>query len=129
MRDLTRGCSGLRAGSCQIAFALCARAAAAEPQGRQTTMRRISLVLFFVALANFFAFVIGCWVLGGDALAGKVEHGRYYVGNHGKYTEVTQREFAYSQAHAWSVFVTHPVGILSAFLAAAADRKRRQATA
>jgi hypothetical protein len=68
--------------------------------------------LFTVAWINFMWFAIETMVLGGDALNGKVEDGRYYLKLKGKYTEVSRSVWNYSYAHAVSVCVTHPVGFV-----------------
>src|SRR5436309_3291332 len=72
----------------------------------------LGTTLFFVAVANFAAFWIIGVTIGGDAINGRAEDGRYYLANHGRYTEVSESVWTYSRIHAISVFVTHPVGIL-----------------
>jgi hypothetical protein len=85
------------------------------------TRERLTRNLFIAGaafgFANFIAFGIGAAILGGDAVNGKQEGDRYYVCNHGKYTEVSQAAFAYSRIHAHSTWVTHPIAILSMLLA------------
>ena len=58
--------------------------------------------------------------LGGNAVKGKIEAGRYYVGGyqHGAkgYSEVSHAAFNYSKWHAYSVIVTWPFMILACFL-------------
>ena len=63
------------------------------------------------AFLNFASFVIIAVHLGGDALNGKVENGRYFLSNHGRLTEVSADVFSYSRWHAESVFVTHALGM------------------
>lgn len=53
-----------------------------------------------VAIVNFFAFVMALLYLGGDALNGKQEGGRYFLAQHGRLTEVSASVFAYSKWHA-----------------------------
>lgn len=86
---------------------------------------------FFIAgavlgAANFVAFAIGSAYLGGDAAAGKQEGDRYYLGNHGKYTEVSPETYAYSRWHARSIWITHPVAMLCMLLAYGANEKLKQ---
>lgn len=45
-------------------------------------------------------------MIGGDAINGYAEGGRYFLRAHGKATEVSQAVFTYSKWHAISVFVT-----------------------
>src|SRR5262245_49833891 len=66
---------------------------------RQAEMRRwagiLGATLFFVAIANFLAFCIVSLIIGGEAVSGKVEDGRYYVRHRGRYTEVSQGVWTY----------------------------------
>ena len=73
---------------------------------------RIAAALFLIAFLNFTAFWIVALCIGGDAMNGKVQAGRYYLANHGKYTEVTQCVWAYSKIHTISVWITHPLALL-----------------
>jgi hypothetical protein len=50
--------------------------------------------------------------IGGDAISGKVDGGRYYVSSRGKLTEVSSSVWHYSRAHTISVWITHPLGIV-----------------
>ena len=73
-------------------------------------------IIFLLALLNFGLFIVNAMFLGGDALNGKVEGGRYFLSNHGVYTEVNYFVFTYSKLHAISLFITHPLAILAAFV-------------
>ncbi len=84
--------------------------------GKETSPAKIICgILFGAALINFFAFVIIAILLGGDAINGMVKDGHYYLASHGRYTEVTESVFNYSRHHAYSVFVTHPIGMAAAW--------------
>jgi len=78
--------------------------------------RRVIFIAFsaiFVAtVINSFVFVAAALYLGGDALSGKIENGRYYLNSHGHYTEVSAQIFRYSEVHARSVAVSMPLAIL-----------------
>jgi hypothetical protein len=67
--------------------------------------------LFFIAFLNFTVFWIVAVSIGGDAISGRVEGGRYYLSNHGKLTEVSPRVWHYSRVHTISIWITHPLGI------------------
>jgi hypothetical protein len=67
--------------------------------------------LFIIAFVNFLAFWIAAVAIGGDALSGTADAGRYYVSNHGKLTEVSSRVWHYSRIHTISIWITHPLGI------------------
>ena len=73
-----------------------------------------------VCVLNFAVFLAGTFYLGGNAIKGKVEAGRYYVWgyHHGTrgYAEVSHAVFNYSKWHANSVIVTWPFMILACFL-------------
>jgi len=79
-----------------------------------------------ITVVNFLIFVAVAWYLGGDAVNGKMERGRYYLfgvrGENGwkVYTEVSEPVFTYSKWHAYSIFLTWPLlmagGIVSHLL-------------
>jgi hypothetical protein len=72
-------------------------------------------IAWVVAIVNFASFWIIAVASGGDAVNGKEEGGRYFLANHGSYTEVTKAFFEYSRIHSMSVWITHPIAILGAF--------------
>jgi hypothetical protein len=71
-------------------------------------------IIIRVAIVNFLLFIVISLLIGGDAINGKVEAGRYYLGNHGVYTEVNAVVFYYSKIHCLCVWITHPLAILAA---------------
>jgi hypothetical protein len=69
-----------------------------------------------VAVLNLWAFVAVAFVLGGEALNGRVDDGRYYLSNvsDGKLTvEVSQAVWAYSYVHGVSVIGSHAAMFLA----------------
>src|SRR6187551_801673 len=73
--------------------------------------------MFWLAIVNFVLFVaIAVW-LGGDAINGTTRDGRYYLMQHGIYSEVSRPVFIYSIIHTLSLFLTHPAGMFVAFRA------------
>jgi hypothetical protein len=70
-------------------------------------MKRIASIVFAIGVINFAAFVVIGLSIGGSAMNGKVEDGKYYVGNHGRYMEVSRSVFDYSLLHGYSTIVTH----------------------
>ena len=68
------------------------------------------------AAVNFVSFMIASLALGGDAVNGKIEGGRHYLGNHGQYTEVSSGVWQYSRIHGRSIMVTHPIGLISGLI-------------
>jgi len=78
--------------------------------------RRALQFMFFLCIANFAVFFFVSIYIGGDAISGKAVNGRYFVAEHGHLTEVGRAVFIYSKWQARSIFVTHPLGFLSAWL-------------
>jgi hypothetical protein len=78
--------------------------------------RRILQSGFALAVANFIIFVILATYLGGDAFNGHVKDGQYFLGMHGRYTQVSRDIFLYSRWHVISLFFTQPVGLLCAWV-------------
>ncbi len=68
-----------------------------------------------IAIVNFAAFIIINICIGGDAINGHVTDGHYYLGSHGRYTEVSRAVWTYSYYHTVSMWITH----LSVFILAA----------
>lgn len=85
-----------------------------------TKLQFILKAIFVLCLTNFLVFWIVGFFLGGGALNGKIEGGRYYLGDRAdhtsreinRFTEVSQTVFAYSLWHGRSLFITHPLLIL-----------------
>jgi hypothetical protein len=77
----------------------------------------IGAVLCCGGFLNYLVWWAICISIGGDASLGKVEDGKYFLGSHGRYTEVSESTFVYSQWHtrsAWlSLALTLPGGFLS----------------
>lgn len=76
-------------------------------------MTRVPGAVAAVAIVNFIAFVIIAILIGGDSANGRIDNGHYFVASHGRLTEVSARAFTYSQWHARSLFVTHPLGMIA----------------
>ena len=88
--------------------------------------RKIGSILFFTGLLNFAIFGVASFGIGGDALSGRAENGRYYLSNHGTLTETTHAIFVYSQVHAISVCITHPLALFGGWLSTRSKRKKRK---
>ena len=58
-------------------------------------------------IANFAAFFIASLWLGGSATNGMIEGGKYYLGQHNTFTEVSKQVFSYSQIHERMMIVGH----------------------
>jgi hypothetical protein len=81
-----------------------------------------ALAVFLGALLNFTVFCLVGMAIGGTAVTGKVEGGRYYVANHGRLTEVSREVWVYSDRHTRSTWITHPLAVL-AFVVMASSRR------
>jgi hypothetical protein len=79
-------------------------------------MQNILRAILLIAMLNFFAFWYGALILGGDAGNGKEDGGRFFVGMHGKYTEVTEGVYRYSRFHGLSLWVTHPLAMVAGLI-------------
>ena len=62
-------------------------------------MKLTARIFVCMAMLNFFAFMIHDALIGGSAGNGKVQAGKYYVGSHGHYTEVSRAAFRFSWWH------------------------------
>jgi hypothetical protein len=60
-----------------------------------------------LAAVNFAAFIIINICIGGDAINGHVKDGHYFLGSHGRYTEVSRAVWTYSYYHTISMWITH----------------------
>lgn len=69
-------------------------------------------VILIIALINFASFWIISVANGGDASNGKKEDGRFFVANHGRYTEVSSAFFECNRIQSISVWVTHSCALL-----------------
>jgi hypothetical protein len=79
-------------------------------------MRRLLQFGVFAGFLNFLAFWVAAVYLGGDAVNGKAMEGHYFLSSHGHLTEVGRNVFTYSRWHVFSVFITHPLAMLCAWL-------------
>ena len=55
---------------------------------KKRTVLKVCRMIVAIAFLNFMLLALISAFIGGDALNGKIEDGRYYVGSHGHYTEV-----------------------------------------
>nr|WP_314446492.1 hypothetical protein [uncultured Sphingomonas sp.] len=84
-------------------------------EDRWVNMSRTERLVFVGGILNFFALVaISIWV-GGDAVQGKVENGRYFVAEEGRYHEVSATFYRLNQLHVASIFLTLPLAGLMAW--------------
>jgi hypothetical protein len=90
-------------------------------QLKKSSFLKICNLVIAVGLLNFMIFAAGAIYLGGDAVNGKAEGGRYYLfgvraeAGRKVYTEVSEPVFAYSKWHVYSLFVTWPLVMAAGF--------------
>jgi hypothetical protein len=91
------------------------------------SLSKLSAVVTVVGLLDFISFLIGASFLGGDAVNGKIDGGRYYLYGpyHGMkgYHEVSHAVFDYSRWHAYSLMILWPLMIV---LSIAAERAAKR---
>src|SRR6266516_3997378 len=64
-----------------------------------------------IGFANFLLFLTISQFIGGSALNGMIQNGHYFLGEHGRYVEVSSLAYRYSQIHTYSLVVTTIVGL------------------
>ena len=78
-------------------------------------MRRVATVvstcLFALAVVNFISFSAISSRIGGTAMNGYSQDGRYFVGSHGAYTEVSAETWERSRLHGRSVGISYVLAI------------------
>jgi hypothetical protein len=96
-----------------------------------TFFERIYGIFVAAVILNFIVFVGLTMHLGGDAVNGKRESGRYYLwgynvhtGTKG-YTEVSSTGYRYSKWHVYSIFITWPIMFIGGLVAQRRKRSRR----
>jgi hypothetical protein len=97
---------------------------AAAPNVRR---RKICNLLITLAAIHFVLFVGSIVALGGDALTGKVEGERYFLGNHGQFIETSRTIFWFSAIVGRTlVYGTFPLGVLAALLRPRNESRRER---
>ena len=77
-------------------------------------LRKCLMKVGALALFNAICFLYGVALIGGSA--SHIENGRYYVNEHGRFTEVRPSTYYISKYHRWSVAITFPFGIIYFYL-------------
>jgi hypothetical protein len=74
----------------------------------------LAVLLTLAGVLNFIAFIGASERLGGSAANGYVRDGRYFVGEHGRYQEVSREAWERSQSHGQTLALTHPLAAIGA---------------
>ncbi len=73
----------------------------------------VAVVILAMTVYGLVTFVAETQQLGGDALNGHVQDGRYYVADHGRYTEVTADQWELSRSHEIRMLVMQPIAVVA----------------
>ena len=79
-------------------------------------MKKLCIIVGLVGVLNFVAYMVVTSRLGGDAINGEERDGHFYLGAHGKKTEVSRATFTLSRYHTYSLWITHPLVIICGFV-------------
>ena len=97
----------------------------------QVFVERFVTAFSALAILNFVVFLGLAAHLGGDAVGGKIEAGRYYLWGWNahtgtkSYTEVSAAVFEYSKMHVYSIFITWPIMFVASLALRVRERPRR----
>jgi hypothetical protein len=71
-------------------------------------------IIAISGIAVWFSWVATSAFIGGDAFSGKMESGKYFIGRHGNYKEVSRNVFTFNRFHGYVAWTSFGVGILAA---------------
>jgi hypothetical protein len=74
-------------------------------------------VLFVAWLFNFLIFGFVAQILGGDAVNGRAEEGRYFLADHGTLTQVSKATWLYSRFHVYGLAIHFTILLVALFFA------------
>ena len=80
-------------------------------QRLQMLISGAAIGVFTLCMLNFAVFWTSSIGIGGEA--DKVENGRFFVVSHGRHTEVSEAVWTFSYYNSRSIWITHPLGMLS----------------
>ena len=83
-------------------------------------------ILASVALLNFASFIVGHFILGGSAMNGYIKDGRYFLGNHGAFVEVSREVWSYSYYHGNFMWMTQGAVLIGGAIYMNRKRKKPQ---
>jgi hypothetical protein len=87
-------------------------------------VNRICNVVAAICIANWFAWALISFCIGGTAFNGKVEGGNYFFLNHSRYIPVSPSVFEYSKVHGYAAFTGLGVGALAAITKTLVNRRK-----
>ena len=90
-------------------------------------MKRTACIVFSLCWLNGCAFFVHTSVVGGGASIGRIENGKYYVGSHGRYTEVSRSTYRCCWWHELSFAATTLIALFIGLDQALSRKRRNQA--
>jgi hypothetical protein len=76
----------------------------------------ICRTIVWIGLANFAAFMLLDAHFGGSALNGKIDGDQFFLGDRGRYVEVSRNVYEFSLRHGRSLFLTHPLAAIASWI-------------
>jgi hypothetical protein len=73
---------------------------------------RVWKIIAFSGLAVWFSWMVASAFIGGDAFSGKTEGGKYFLGRHGHYTEVSKNVFTFNLFHGFVAWTSFGISVL-----------------
>ena len=83
--------------------------------------RDLPRLIVYLGVLNFVLFMVFTFLIGGNALFGKVEAGQYYLGDHDYYFEVIYPVYLLSWAQGILVIISVPIMLIALVLSGGAD--------
>ncbi len=80
---------------------------------RRKLLNWIPVVIFFGVLLNFFLFFVTSIFLGGTAELGYIADGKYFLGDHGYYVEVSKMVFIFSEIYTKFTMAIFPLAFIA----------------
>ncbi len=76
-----------------------------------------------LAFLNFFVFMVHTSLVGGSPGNGKIENGKFYLGEHGHYTEVSRSTFERDKIYEFASGIAFLIGLFIQLDLALSKRK------
>jgi hypothetical protein len=90
-------------------------------------MKPLCKIIAYSGIAIWFSWMVASAFIGGDAFSGKIEGGKYFLGRHGHYTEVSRNVFTLNRFHGYVAWSGFGIGILAAIAGNLSRRSEKKA--
>ena len=81
-------------------------------------------IVALCGMAVWCSWMVASLWLGGDAFLGRQEGGKFFLGSHGNYTEVSRSVFMFSRIHGYIAWTGFSIFLLGAIKWTLADAKK-----